>query len=108
MRERHRDRLRVTDARRARGQRVNCGLRLREQGVRLAERRGRGHRVWFNLGLDQRTSIHVPIWMILVGALRWRKFIQFCQRIEAILPVTRVCHNSMHFCPRGPVEILLK
>ena len=27
--------------------------------------------VIFNLGLDQRTSINVRIWMILVGGLRW-------------------------------------
>ena len=28
-------------------------------------------RVYFNLGLDQRTSINVRIWMTLVGAMRW-------------------------------------
>ena len=30
-----------------------------------------GAEVPFNLGLDQRTSINVPIWMVSVGVLRW-------------------------------------
>ena len=71
------------------------------------ERRG-GQSVQFNLGLDQRMSINVPIWMIFVGVLRWLKLSQFCLQNESILPVNRACHNSMHFYLRGPVEILLK